>query len=313
MSIDIVYWEDDTITVQDSQGLDRPLRLRGDEAATLILGLRQLAGQDLEHRDAVDSALAKLEAVVDGVPEPAAAAAGDPVVTSAVSTALAQHRRLALTYHGAGAEAATERTVDPIRSVTADGQTYLQGYCHSAGDVRTFRLDRVSAARVLNETADLTVPAPPVGYRPAPGDLTAVLLLAPDARWVPEYYPVESVEELPDGSLRVTLRSASLVWLRRLVMRLGGRAQVLAPDALVEAVPPPWPPTDSLPESLHRTRVRRSRSGPRVPTLRTSPAGPGGGCEGEVACDDHHQGGVPVVRRREPQAPAVATGRVQPP
>ena len=41
-SIDIDYW-DDTITVLDAQTVDRPLRLRLDEAVSLLVGLQQLA------------------------------------------------------------------------------------------------------------------------------------------------------------------------------------------------------------------------------------------------------------------------------
>ena len=44
----------------------------------------------------------------------------------------------------------TERVVDPLRVVTADGNTYLDAYCHLAEDQRLFRLDRVSHAEVLD-------------------------------------------------------------------------------------------------------------------------------------------------------------------
>jgi proteasome accessory factor C len=61
------------------------------------------------------------------------------------------------------------------------------------------------------------------------------LHLAPAARWVVDYYPVESVIEQPDGLL-VGIRTADLAWLRQLVLRLGGAARVLDPPALAEDV-----------------------------------------------------------------------------
>src|SRR3954452_20502291 len=59
-SIDIDYW-DDTITVLDAQTVDRPLRLRLDEAVSLLVGLRLLAAAPGLPTDAARSALAKIE------------------------------------------------------------------------------------------------------------------------------------------------------------------------------------------------------------------------------------------------------------
>ena len=50
------------------------------------------------------------------------------------------------------------------------------------------------------------------------------------------YYPVETVEPGPDGSLTVTLRTADTLWLRRLVWRLGGHGTVVSPPELARTV-----------------------------------------------------------------------------
>ena len=65
---------------------------------------------------------------------------------------------------------------------------------------------------------------------------SAVLQLAPEARWVAEYYPVEQVVELDGGEARVLLRYADPDWLVRLVLGLGGGARLLEPAELAEAV-----------------------------------------------------------------------------
>ena len=44
-----------------------------------------------------------------------------------------------------------------------------------------------------------------------------------------EYYPVEGVEELPGGDLRVRIRTANPRWLPRLVLRLGGAGRIVDP------------------------------------------------------------------------------------
>jgi proteasome accessory factor C len=53
---------------------------------------------------------------------------------------------------------------------------------------------------------------------------------------VQEYYPCESVDELGDGRLRVTLRTPDTRWVRRLALRLGEDGRVIAPSSLADAV-----------------------------------------------------------------------------
>jgi proteasome accessory factor C len=61
-----------------------------------------------------------------------------------------------------------------------------------------------------------------------------ILEVEPRGRWVAEYYPVESVEELDGGRLRVALRVANPRWLPRLILRLGGAGRIVSPPALAE-------------------------------------------------------------------------------
>ena len=62
------------------------------------------------------------------------------------------------------------------------------------------------------------------------------LRLDPSARWVAEYYPVEDTADLDDGGLRVTLRAGDSEWLTRLMLRIGGSAQIEDPSELSDVV-----------------------------------------------------------------------------
>ncbi|NEE52160.1 WYL domain-containing protein, partial [Streptomyces sp. SID8455] len=53
--------------------------------------------------------------------------------------------------------------------------------------------------------------------------------------WVAEYYPHDSAEELPDGGLRITLRTPDPASLRRLALRLGGEGRIVAPPELADS------------------------------------------------------------------------------
>jgi proteasome accessory factor C len=64
------------------------------------------------------------------------------------------------------------------------------------------------------------------------------LRLSRSARWVADYYPVDSVTAVddPPGGLAVTVRTEDLAWARQLVASLGGAALVEEPADLAVQV-----------------------------------------------------------------------------
>ena len=109
--------------------------------------------------------------------------------------------------------------------------------------MRLFRLDRVVAVDVLEHPIDL--PETATGrdladglFRPSADHDLVVLDVAPSARWVADYYPCESVEDLaePAGWQRLGLRVADPAWVVRLVLRLGADARIVSPAGLSTSV-----------------------------------------------------------------------------
>jgi predicted DNA-binding transcriptional regulator YafY len=245
--IDLSF-EGDRVRVTFTAGMVRPLRLTTDEAVALVVALRTLLElPGLAEREAVSRALAKVSAV--------AGHAGDRVTPVAVSVdareealavvrdGLERKRALHLHYYVPTRDERTERTVDPMRLLLVDGKWYLEAWCRRAEGVRLFRLDRVDDVVVLEERA-----APPPQaherdidngvYQPDPGSPAVRLRLSRSARWVADYYPVDSVAAVddPPGGLAVTVRTEDLAWARRLVASLGGEALVDEPVGLAAQV-----------------------------------------------------------------------------
>jgi proteasome accessory factor C len=245
-----IEFEGDTITLSDAQGVDRPLRLTVDEALALIVALRTLAETPgLAEPEPVLRALAKVEAAAGSAAAPAervevslvGADAGGGGVLPAVREALESKRALFLRYWTAGRDETTERTVDPLRLITADGQAYLEAWCRLAEGVRMFHLGRVQEVRVLDEPADppADVPSRDLSqglFQPGESDMVVTLALEPGAAWVSDYYPVDSLEDLGDGRQVVTLRTQGTAWVRRLALSLGSRGRILAPAELADQV-----------------------------------------------------------------------------
>jgi proteasome accessory factor C len=245
--IDLSY-EGGEIVVSQAESIARPLRLAVDEAAALLVALRMLAEMPgLDDRSALNRLLAKLEAAAGEAASVSAQVAievdghNDSGYTDQIRDALERGRRLHLTYYVPGRDEATERDVDPIRVLVADGRPYLEGWCLRAEGMRLFRLDRVLRLDVLDVEASPPPDAQPVDvdnglFHPSSDDVRVELELSAEGRWVSEYYPCESVTDLPDGRLRVVLRTPDTGWVRRLALRLGEDGRVLAPSSLVDEI-----------------------------------------------------------------------------
>jgi proteasome accessory factor C len=157
--------------------------------------------------------------------------------------AAAASERVEIDYYTFGRDELTTRRIDPRAVFASAGQWYVDAYCHRAGDDRLFRVDRVRGVRPTGEHFDTAPggsgpgsPGNPGGsgvspgmFHPRPSDRRVTLLLNAGAAWVPESYPVESVEEMADGRLKVVLVASERAWLERLLLRLGPAAEVLDP------------------------------------------------------------------------------------
>lgn len=241
-----VEFEGDTVTLLEPAGVTRPLRLTVDEALALIVALRALAETPgLDERDAVDRALAKVEQAAGTAAVPATrveiSVEGEERVLPVVQSALEQHKQLHLSYYVPGRDETTERDVDPMRLLLVEGRSYLEAWCRRVESVRLFRLDRVADVQLLDLPAAPPQEAAPRDlsqglFRPGPDDLIVTLALRPGAAWVADYHPCESVKESADGGLTVRLRARDTAWVRRLALRLGDQARVLAPAAVADAV-----------------------------------------------------------------------------
>ena len=136
-----IYFDDETITVFDSQGLDRPLQLSGDEISSLLVGLRAL--QQLPDVDAVAIASAITKLSGDSRIDDVAVDVTTADVAAVVTEALRARRDLEIEYLHPLRDDTTRRTVTPLRLFSADGADYLDAWCHAAAAHRTFRLDRM--------------------------------------------------------------------------------------------------------------------------------------------------------------------------
>ncbi|MFD7532572.1 helix-turn-helix transcriptional regulator [Streptomyces sp. NPDC059849] len=235
----------DRIWWHNPDDVAEPLRLAADEATALLVAARAVAtlpGLRESDRQALLRATAKLETAAGEVGAASSRLSvtfeSEGGVFADVDRAISERRRLWLRYYSPARDELTEREVDPIR-LFAVGHTYMEAWCRSSEDRRTFRLDRVAEIRLLDEPA-----APPELelrdlseglVQPAAEDPEVVVEVGPGGRWVAEYYPHDSAQEMPDGGLRITLRTPDPASLRRLALRLGGEGRIVSPPELARS------------------------------------------------------------------------------
>lgn len=237
------------IYLSNADYLSQPLRLSADEVLPLLLGLQTLREvATSEVAATVDAALAKLQ----GLAGDSAAAAGrvrvrvqsaGEEIRQAISAALAEGRRLRLGHDSTSRGRNLVRVVDPARLRVDNGYAYLDAWSEAPEAEpdaepgwRSFRLDRVTLAEVLDEPV-VEHPGEPDGndWLARLGAAPEVTIaLSPAAAWVAEYHPVESATQTDDGALEVRLKVADPTWLRGLLLRLGPDARVLAPPEAAE-------------------------------------------------------------------------------
>jgi predicted DNA-binding transcriptional regulator YafY len=215
----------------------RPARLLPLEAKALVAAI-DLIGEHLPE----GSLASARQKIVDALGEDPAqeglhittAKGDDSDIARVVSGAIAERRLLRIDYYKENEDEFTERTVEPYKLANGQEGWYVHSYDLEKDQPRSYRLDRIREATVLDETFD-----PRPGVEPdvhgwlatgeVPASSTARIWVPPErARWAREDRRV--VEELADGSVIVERTYASHEWLARELLKEAGDAVVLEPE-----------------------------------------------------------------------------------
>lgn len=222
--------EHDRIAITNSVGLERSPKLTAREAAALLTGL-QLARTIPRVGDTAlfNGLLAKLARGASSTPAELIVAPG-PVdeVRDRVAEALQRRVAVSFTYKAPDADPTT-RTVDPVKVHIADGQWYLQGWCHLRQAMRTFHLDRVSDLELTDIPITHAEEPVPGWFDADSGDVVARVRFAESVAPLLGEYLDRATVEVQDGVAIATMRVADEFSLRRLAARRGGALEILEP------------------------------------------------------------------------------------
>jgi predicted DNA-binding transcriptional regulator YafY len=234
-----------------------PLMLGDQEAVAVVLGLLATRGSGGDgSTDAVDGALAKINRVlpstlrrqVEALEETLAftATAGgvprDAAVVLLLADAIRRRRRLRTAYRSFAGEE-TERELSPHGLVVHSGRWYLAAHDHLRDDLRTFRVDRMWRAELVDGDAV----APPDGFdavahvsrslASVPWDWEVEVLLDLPVEQAVRRIPATLAElvDVPEGTL-LRMRVGSLDWMATVLAGLGCGFTIRRPDELRASV-----------------------------------------------------------------------------
>lgn len=247
--VDIDFWDNDRIWVQNPQTLALPMRINSDEAIALSIALRrmnQIPG--VAEKESINRLIGKMDAVTGsaaGVVE--IPSADQSVQSELIEAALVGGLSLRFDYSTARDEHSS-RTVMPIKVFSVDDYLYLSAWCDQAEAVRSFRFDRMAQV-VLSEPSEPREPSEPGSPDPTDEvtgltDLAlapvALVLLEAELAWVTEEVWVSRATENPrsllDGQVLVHVPYLSKDWLIRWILSMGGAAVVLEPADCAEEI-----------------------------------------------------------------------------
>ena len=236
-----VHFADGRVWISMADYFRRPLRFNAQEGLALVSAGRMfLEFPDADSDGPLASALAKLDGVLGLSGENVLdvdLATVDADVLATLRGAAHRHEKVRIRYYSFGRDVRSDRVVHPWRVFNSGGEWYLEAWCESVEAQRNFRVDRIESIELTGDRFE-PPPRPAAGgptvvFHPAEDDPVWVLDLDPEAHWIAEQYPNESVEQLADGVLRVRLRASPNAWLERLLLRAGRSARVVEGDRAV--------------------------------------------------------------------------------
>ena len=231
--IEVVY-EGDRVWINYADFFARPLRLTPAQGLALLASTDALLSMTGTEPDGpLARALQKLATSLGVTSEESVdvdLGSGEPGLIELLRSAASEGTEVEIDYYSYGRDGHSTRTIAPWRVLASEGAWYVEAWCHRAADERIFRVDRIEAARRTGQRSERRPDDGGLGtqvFHPRRDDPRITLRLDPDAAWVADTYPCESVAVDAKGRVTATIVVTAVPWLERLLVRLGPSVELL--------------------------------------------------------------------------------------
>jgi predicted DNA-binding transcriptional regulator YafY len=215
-------FESGYVYIRNAQAINLVRSLSTQEMISIFFGLDLLKEQLGSQRPDL---LAEIETLKSHIsPELSSLVSANPAVSASlleeIDKAITSRSALEIQYHSVADDKYSTRIIFPIEKVRRDGQDFLIAFCTFADSRRTFRLDRVTAAKMVSASK-------PSISSPHEDDsrLSVTLKVHGNARMLKETF--DKCEDLGGYKYRVEVFSPS--WLIREIIASAGDFELLEP------------------------------------------------------------------------------------
>lgn len=229
----------DTYATLVSNHRIRLLRLTPHEAEVLIDALRQvgLSPQDellqklLETKGVLGNSSnmspERMQTVSDGIRASVAQ-------TLAAACEDEGHHLVQIAYRGENDAEVQDRTIEPAMFFSKDGRRYLYAFCRKAQGWRSFRLDRIKEATMLEEQYEPRQDIPSADSDFMRNATKASVRFMPGVP-LPTWPSIRAEKAQKDGSIIAQVDWVGSTWLPKHIVAYAGAAIPIDPPELIEA------------------------------------------------------------------------------
>lgn len=243
--LDIAYCRSDfsvdgdcRIYVREARRLDRPTQLSSEQVSQLIVALDAASASFGSSDPSFATARAKLAQLLPNEHERSAAigAVGPGTAVDVgriLREAVADDSAIEIDYVSDGADTATSRCIEPVRIRSVADRVWVDAWCQSARQWRTFRADRIERVRRtgLPRLRPESETAPPESRLADSFTVEVIAVVGPGSAWVVDGLPGAQITPEPDGSQRVRFLAGSVEWVARWALRFADRVRLVEPQS----------------------------------------------------------------------------------
>lgn len=149
------------VTIRNAETLNLIRSLSQQEIISILIGLDLIEKSFVDARADISAEIANLRTKLgDGISRVLdATPAHDGQIIATIKTALNEQRKIHISYFSPTEDEISERDITPLNLSVSDGRDFLRAFCDSAQGERTFRVDRIQSAVVLDIRATASEPS----------------------------------------------------------------------------------------------------------------------------------------------------------
>lgn len=217
-----LQFESGYVSIRNAQTLNVVRSLSQQEIVSILIGLnlieKALPSNRAELVSDINSLREKLgesfSRIVEAIP------AHSDEILATVQEAIAKNRKLQISYYSPAEDEITERVVAPLELYVMDNKDFLSAFCDLADSRRTFRVDRIKSAKLLEFPSRNKSQAKDIDDR-----LHTEIKIVRNHRQARE-----ALGSFVSGEgSEISVSSYSPEWLLRTVMSAAGSIRVVAP------------------------------------------------------------------------------------